>query len=142
MTDKPMTMVERVARAMWNARELTLPLRTRQPFKARLTDDIFIMALAAIEAMREPTEDMGEAGYAAACKYDYGDMSPGLEISPATWRAMIDAALAEHRVAPPTTTPCPHGVPDRTFCQVCFPYVRPDAPEARPINNSQKPSVE
>ena len=55
-------------------------------------------ARAAIEAMRQPTEEMCEAGYSAGTgdwggKYDNrrelacGRMSPG-------WQAMIDAALS------------------------------------------------
>ena len=53
------------------------------------------IARAAIEAMREPTEGMNAEGYAAACEHDYGDTVPSHEIAPATWRAMIDAALKE-----------------------------------------------
>lgn len=53
-----------------------------------------LYARAAIEAMREPSEPMAEAGFVAACLHDNGDSVPSLEIAPATWRAMIEAALA------------------------------------------------
>lgn len=52
-------------------------------------------ARAALAAMREPTEAMNEAGYSAACEHDYGETTPNLEIAPATFNAMIDAALSE-----------------------------------------------
>lgn len=90
-------MVERVARAMWGAREETLPERVRVPFDGRLTGDIFVMARSAIEAMREPTTAMKRA----ACKA----MSPGKregqprvsnkEKHRIRYQAMIDAALTE-----------------------------------------------
>ena len=49
-------------------------------------------ARAAIEAMREPTEAMSDAGW-----IDKEDVSPA-EI----WLAMIDVALAQNESAPPT----------------------------------------
>lgn len=48
-------------------------------------------ARAAIEAMREPTKAMIEAGWADAQAEDAG----------ATWKSMIDAALAEPAPKPP-----------------------------------------
>lgn len=39
-----------------------------------------------------PTEEMIEAGYGAACRHDYGDVVPSLEIAPATYTAMLAAA--------------------------------------------------
>jgi len=82
-------MIERVARAMWDAREQTLPSRTRVPFDDRLTNDIWVMARAAIEAMREPTEAM-VAAIGGRCIFD-----PSLEAEfQRGYREMIDAALS------------------------------------------------
>lgn len=78
-----MTMVERVAAAIWALNE-----HTDCPEYAQLNRDAKAradsMARAAIEAMREPTEEMFKATRDAH-GYD------GL----AAWSAMIDAALNE-----------------------------------------------
>lgn len=52
-------------------------------------------ARAALLALREPSEGMREAGYAAACLHDNGDTVPSLEIAPAAWQSMIDHILSE-----------------------------------------------
>ena len=74
MTDLP-EMVERVARAITTAR-----YGSRCAFHAEHKK----MAIAAIQAMREPTQAMWDAGARAA-----------EELEPNAWEAMIDAALGE-----------------------------------------------
>jgi hypothetical protein len=71
MTDD---MIERVARAIYNAEcwDTAVP-----GFYQRA-------ARTAIEAMREPTEEMSHAGWRTAS-----------DISTVVWQAMIDAALHE-----------------------------------------------
>jgi hypothetical protein len=72
-----MGMVERVARALCRESEIY-----PEDQWERLAD----WARAALEAMREPTIDMTEAGYEAYRKAD----QPALSTS---YKAMIDAAL-------------------------------------------------
>ncbi|ASW06331.1 hypothetical protein [Rhizobium sp. 11515TR] len=75
-----MTIIERAAKAMEERRRELIG----QPL-ARIWDEL---AKAAIEAMREPTEKMVEAGF--DCVPPFGDHNPDK-----AWRAMIDAALQE-----------------------------------------------
>ena len=76
-------MVERVARAL-AARKCGL---VKDPYGERLPDDLWQQCIpdarAAIEAMREPTDKMLDAGP----PFPYMDKG--------VWQAMIDAALSE-----------------------------------------------
>lgn len=97
-----MTLLERVARAIaaqdWNApisESERVALLDAIWSAHSLRDKYMAKARAAVEAMREPTEAMRDAGYAAACEHDYGDLPPSYEIAPVTFRAMIDAALSD-----------------------------------------------
>jgi hypothetical protein len=78
-------MIERVARAIHEAMDESLPPRLRQPWdelSVPAQGCMFIRARAAILAMREPTEAMVEAA--------------GLEppsVAEIVWRDMLDAAL-------------------------------------------------
>ncbi len=74
-------MVEKVARAIEGPMVDMSPGLTPQ---GRLR----LMAKAAIEAMREPTEAMVEVGRKERC--EHGDMQCGASES---WRAMIDEAI-------------------------------------------------
>ena len=78
MTDK----IEQVARAIQKEHS-SVEWRTLNDFAK---DAWHRDARAAIEAMREPTEEMAQAGYQVA----HGTYSDEGEI---VWRAMIDAAL-------------------------------------------------
>lgn len=71
-----MKMIERVARAMWDAREATLPERTRVPFEKRMGDEIFLLAAAAMQAMREPAEEMWLAGRAPIMAFEDKSYGP------------------------------------------------------------------
>ena len=78
MTD----MIERVARAIADAE------RNRRPSMAEPFAET--LARAAIEAMREPTSNQLDAGYAAISERQCDDdLAFG-------WRAMIDEALREN----------------------------------------------
>ena len=85
-------MIERVAKAIF-ASEYTGPWDTLDEEGSIESKEIFRrMARAAIEAMREPTPDMGLAGYTAFDKFGE-DAVLGPEELVATWQSMIDAAL-------------------------------------------------
>jgi hypothetical protein len=83
-------MVERVALAIWRAREENLPPRVRRlaPDDLDKASGAWAMTLeharAAIAAMREPTTEMWRA---SANETGY--------VSRNAWEAMIDAALAD-----------------------------------------------
>ena len=77
------TMIERVARAIDECQEW--PAKT---YRAR-------MAMAAIEAMREPSERMISEGESLA-SIGIGKPSDD-EALPRVWRGMIDTALNEKR---------------------------------------------
>ena len=84
-------VVERVARAicraMWGD---DCPLMTAAAFEEEHWSQTLADARAAIAAMREPTEAMCEAGKRGGT----------VGAAAASWRAMVDAALAE----PPAST--------------------------------------
>lgn len=88
-------MIERVARAIALA---SLDPETREavdPDRWEVADSYHDLARAAIEAMREPTENMLDFG---ACYEDQDhDIFDEGDISRDVWRAMIDAALSEDR---------------------------------------------
>ena len=89
-----MTMIERVARAL--APQSLLPEHMWREFVEP--------ARAAIEAMREPTEEMRIAGDTAPTAHGWGlhaihGSSEFAECEP-LWRAMIDAALGEAEMGP------------------------------------------
>ena len=99
--DKPMSMVERVARAMYpGLYEMSISdtdaigEQNIEVAKNRALRQ----ARAAISAMREPTEGMMKAGIEAHAKADDSgiDDKPWMpDTLPSTYRAMIDAALKE-----------------------------------------------
>jgi hypothetical protein len=111
MTNSMVTpMVERVARAICQRENSSGDCKAcraaRYRYNPETKDEEYIelqvgclglgykyLADVAIQAMREPTDEMCEVGFAEACKHDSGDSAPALEIAPATFRAMIDAAL-------------------------------------------------
>lgn len=76
-----MTMIERVVSAIENG-----------PWGLITKSDALLIARAAIEAMREPTEGMIEKGVwsrSASGRYEPHDIAATI------WGAMIDAALVE-----------------------------------------------
>ncbi|WNV09937.1 hypothetical protein [Tardiphaga sp. 709] len=75
-------MIERVAKAIYDA------FATVGDYENPTKEDIKNAARAAIEAMREPTEAMDAAAYAA----DGTNMPLAITYKEA-WQAMIDAAL-------------------------------------------------
>jgi hypothetical protein len=82
-------MVERVARAMWEARERRLNPYVRVSFEEGATEETYDMARAAIAAMREPTKAMEWAGsHAVDTDGPWG--APPID---GAWQAMIDEAL-------------------------------------------------
>lgn len=94
-------MVERVARAIWEAREETFP-----PDIIRIKFDVLgegtksdhrAMAEAAIKAMRAPTDAMEFAGFRVNRWTNERGTVVGRVTIPATgaWQAMIDAALSD-----------------------------------------------
>jgi hypothetical protein len=105
-----MTMVEKVARAMVTAMakhpESDYPDKTYDDIleeEPEAIDFINIVAKAAIEAMREPTEEMAKASYEALLGKDInwdGDYMKGhkdrlIETHTIMWQGMIDAAHKE-----------------------------------------------
>lgn len=91
-----MSMVEKVARAIYEATPFP---NTEGPYEAQ-TDEYRrmckVLARAAIEALREPTEEMANEGMNAGTDAD-DPYEPG-NMSSATipiWQAMLDAALKE-----------------------------------------------
>ena len=82
-------MVERVARSLYHAHSRNKPYDILQPEFQRQYEK---QARAAIEAMREPTEAMEEAGFQAGHEGD-GEWEYASPAS--TYTAMIDAALSQ-----------------------------------------------
>lgn len=81
-TDKPMTMVERVARAICKAcGDASGEIWKFDNFDASSQHEFIVQARTALEAMREPTQRMLDATLTDASAF--------------TWRTMIDAALNE-----------------------------------------------
>lgn len=94
-----MTMIEQVAHALWledanRAAPKVAKYRTQDAFKNVFNPGeqrAWIgLAIAAITAMREPTDQMGNALNRMGRPYDAGSHS-ATEI----WQALIDAALEE-----------------------------------------------
>jgi hypothetical protein len=84
------SMIERVARALAGDAMWEILIEDR----SGALDDYRIMARAAIEAMREPTEAM------------FGNIDTTEEgLALAFWHEMIGQALAEHQVTQPDSTP-------------------------------------
>ena len=104
-----MDMVERVARALYAIRmELAeganLPQYTWETERNPYREHCLREARAAIEAMRKPTDDMAQAGFAADA-FRTQDIRLNVDFEPkAVWRAMIDAALTPE---PQPQSPCP-----------------------------------
>lgn len=80
-----MSMIERVARAIWNIRREEEDRCDMALEEVGRDHSVWAEARAAIEAMREPTDLMG-----GALPSDY---RPGSHSATQIWRAMIDAAL-------------------------------------------------
>lgn len=89
---EPMSMLERMAAVMWEARGQR-NFRSRAPWESALPSDrelMLDMARAALEAMRYVTPRMVDAGNAM--------LADTHEICVWTlWGHMLDAALTEHR---------------------------------------------
>ena len=86
------SMVERVARAIAEAEGFHLPNDMSLPYaEGSRIGKSMAKARAAIEAMREPTDDMREAFHK-----DLGAwLNHAIEDDDHLWKAMIDAALKE-----------------------------------------------
>jgi hypothetical protein len=84
-------MVERVTKAVRNAREMSLCGLCDRGYRRLTRCSCEEIARAVIEAMREPTERMLDSG---ACyeDQDHRFIAEG-DISRDIWRAMIDSAL-------------------------------------------------
>lgn len=99
------SMVERVARAMYERQWLAGSLASTIPDWARMPPDFqeqwLRSARAAIEAMKTPTEAMTKAGreflFGGSRRYPASIGADGINHAEwtATWRAMIARALAE-----------------------------------------------
>lgn len=77
--------------------------------RVEVDDEHRMMARASIEAMREPTDLLCEAGYSAGTgdwggKYDNRRELARGRVQP-TWQAMIDAALGAHALTSHNHTP-------------------------------------
>jgi hypothetical protein len=91
-----MTMIERVARAQWEARrkwsaehyDMPVPLEEWGDGSLPISNGIMQEARAAIEAMREPTDAMISDGWLTSDRDGWD--GPGT-----CWNWMIDAALKE-----------------------------------------------
>ncbi|TDR28919.1 hypothetical protein [Aquamicrobium defluvii] len=91
-------MVERVAKAIYEASPFKM---TEGPYDRQ--SDLYkrncrLLARAAIEAMREPTDamvDVGQDAFAEGINMVAGHPEPSDEASYQTYIAMIDAALSE-----------------------------------------------
>jgi hypothetical protein len=94
-----MEMIERVARAMVEAANNADTLQVRM---LPSPDQSEIMARAAIEAMREPTEAMLIDG--AAKIRNFTSVKGLYPRTRAVWLSMIDASLANHLVLPDSSS--------------------------------------
>lgn len=98
-----MEMVERVARAMVNAVNKADTLQVKM---LPSPDQAEIMARAAIEAMREPTDAMLIDGAAKIRNFTW--TTGPYPRTRAVWISMIDASLADNPVLP-DSSPGPQG---------------------------------
>ncbi len=94
----PDTMIERVARGMWEEREKSFPYRTQMRWEdaTQITRGLMLsQARAALEAMREPTEAMLERADEPFHRERarQGDALASGPISAAVWSAMLSAAI-------------------------------------------------
>lgn len=105
MSEMPTSMIERVAAALWfdhvdqhgypNGLPTWDELTTCPELdRAGVAETFRSYARAAIEAMREPTEAMVEAGRQAPCETGGIVYSRGPEVA-SIYRAMLDAALTK-----------------------------------------------
>lgn len=97
-----MTMIERVAKALYENFFTDEWPPADAPDLGMDADNFRKAARAAIEAMREPTEEMIKRGH--LCDPLGVDVKAGGEaedVYGTTWRAMIDAALADARPPDP-----------------------------------------
>lgn len=104
-------MVRRVALAIWQARENTFEprLRRMQPDHIDSATGSWALcveqAVAAIETMRDPTDDMIAAGIAEADICTDGQTICAVCIPEHAWPKMIDAALAVSESTEGNSTP-------------------------------------
>lgn len=92
-------MVERVALAIYVA-EIGGPEGWNHPRVEAGKERWFAKARAAIEAMREPTQQMRLAGIAEWSRSDPTPEHESTLVFNAIWRAMTDAALDSEKVTP------------------------------------------
>jgi hypothetical protein len=113
MTNTPSTgsMVERVARAIsseWEKDNFVSYAGSKEfttHMEKVIRDRLYRQALAAIEAMREPTREMLDMGASAiddahdSTRDSYSEytITSGSDYAYPGWTAMIDAALSEHK---------------------------------------------
>lgn len=83
-------MVERVARALWGVSDFNEKSWPWEECGSSQKAGYRLHARAAIEAMREPTDAMFDAGEKAATTYSARWM---MSIADDVWTAMVDAAL-------------------------------------------------
>ncbi len=92
----PDTMIERVARAMWDAREKSFPNRTQLGWEdgTELSRRLMVsQARAGLEAMREPTPAMIDRFVSRAlCVSVHGD-GGWSNYAREQWSAMLSAAI-------------------------------------------------
>lgn len=98
MPESEMTMVERVARAICAAdgHDPDGPPIDEYPSAIYPWAVYRNLAKAAIEAMREPSEEMKKAGEHAEISDSYGEYYVSADNAADIFRAMVDAALKEH----------------------------------------------
>lgn len=102
MSREPTEMELRVAKAIWDCREVGFPKFTRQTWDQGTLlarEATLHLACAAIRVMREPTKEMCVAGIDEGCsQIDYDEVSGQTNCSLRSdapgmiWQAMIDAA--------------------------------------------------
>lgn len=84
-----MTMIEKVARALWKKRDEFPDLRTWEELEQIDRDMLLVEARAALTVLLEPSEGMVEAGNRAGFKASVKTVSADV------FTAMIQAALSE-----------------------------------------------
>lgn len=84
-------MVERVKAVLRDKTDWTIDGKFGE---AEAEESLTEAARAAIEAMREPTEEMADAGSSCLETYDPAEKCPSARDMENGWKAMIDAALS------------------------------------------------
>lgn len=89
-------MIERVAEALWSADAERCHSKRREPWSdvsESVKDDWRFNARAAIQAMREPTDEMVSSGQSAGQSVQPTYLTAESTIE--RWQAMVDTALSE-----------------------------------------------